>query len=502
MIHSIALLDIAVIVIYLAGIVGIGAFFAKRGETAERYTVAGRSMPGWAVGFSLLGTYVSSISFLAYPGKSFAADWNPFVYSLSLPLAAWMAARFFVPLYRSYADVSAYSYLEKRFGPWARLYADICYLLTQLARIGSIMFLVALALNSLTGWDIRLIIVVTGVLVTLYTYLGGIEAVIWTDVVQSIVMMTGAVFCMCVIAARIPGGPERILAIASEHHKFSLGSYGTSFSESTFWVVLLYGIVYNLQNFGIDQNYIQRYLAARSLGDAKRSVVMGTLAYIPVSAVFFFIGTSLFAYYTVLPDALPSSLRDPAMADRVFPHFIVNELPAGATGLLIASILAAAMSTVDTSLNSASTIVLTDIYKRYFRPNAGERESMRVLHIGTLTWGLIGTSVALAMIDVKSALDAWWRLSGIFSGGMLGIFLLGLFSRRAGNVPAAVGAALGIAVIVWMTFSPNLPADGFFPRSAFHSFMIPVVGTLVIFLAGLVLSSVKAGKERTPENHF
>ncbi|MCP4147463.1 MAG: sodium:solute symporter, partial [bacterium] len=429
--------------------------------------------------------YVSSISFLALPGKSFAADWNPLVFSLSLPLAAWMAVRFFVPLYRKHGDISAYSYLEKRFGPWARNYASICYLLTQLARMGSILFLVALALNSLLGWDVVTIIVCTGILVTLYTFMGGIEAVIWTDVIQSIVLVGGALTCAGVLLFNMPEGPGQVFAIASQHGKLSLGSFGLSLSSPTFWVVLFYGIAINLQNFGIDQNYIQRYMTAKSEKEAKKSVLLGSLLYLPVSALFIFIGTELFAYYTARPELLPQALKGADMADKVFPHFIVTGLPFGLKGLLIAAIFAAAMSSVDSSINSASTIVLTDFYKRYFRKDAGQKDSMRVLRVSTLTWGLIGTGVALAMINVKSVLDAWWKLSGIFSGGMLGLFLLAYFSKKAKNFSAAVAAAAGILTIMWMTFSPGMDSA---LASPFHSFLIPVIGTLVLFLVGVLLS--------------
>lgn len=482
-----SIIDIVVLIGYVVGVVGLGSYFLKKNKSPEAFTAAGGALPGWAVGLSILGTYVSSISFLALPGKSFGGDWNPFVFSLSLPLAAWMAVRFFVPLYREHGSISAYSYLEKRFGAWARIYAVICYLLTQLARMGSIMFLVALALHSLLGWDVAAIIIITGVLVIFYTLLGGIEAVIWTDVVQSIVLVGGALTCAVILLFSMPEGAGQLFAIAGEHSKFSLGSFGISLSSPTFWVVLLYGVAINLQNFGIDQTYIQRYMTARSSREAKKSVLIGSLLYIPVSALFIFIGTALFAYYTARPDLLPETLRGAGMADKVFPHFIVTGLPPGIVGLVIAAIFAAAMSTVDSSINSSSTLILTDIYKRFFRPGASDRESMRVLRTGTVVWGVLGTGMALAMINVRSALDAWWKLSGIFGGGMLGLFLLGYFARKARNFAAVTATVTGILVIMWMTFSPAWDSPF---SSPFHSFLIPVIGTLTLFLVGIFISEV------------
>src|SRR5690606_10128321 len=305
---------------------------------------------------------------------------------------------------------------ETRFGPWARVYASTCYLLTQFARCGSILFLLALPLNALLGWDINTILIVTVILVMFYSMMGGIQAVVWTDAIQGIVLIGGAIACLAVLIFSVPGGPAEVFEIASAHDKFSLGSFDLNLTESTFWVILIYGLFINLQNFGIDQNYVQRYITAKSEKDAVFSTWLGGLLYIPVSLLFFFIGTALFAYYQAFPAMLPSDLHAPEMADRVFPYFIVNGLPSGITGLLIASILAAGMSTVSTSLNSGATIILTDFYQRFIKKDATEKQSMRVLYIASGAIGVIGILAALAMTKVRSALDAWWALSASFSG--------------------------------------------------------------------------------------
>jgi solute:Na+ symporter, SSS family len=494
-------LDLTVLAAYFSAVLAVGLYFYCSGQsrTTAGFTAAGRSLPGWAVGLSILATYLSSISFLALPGSAFANNWNAFVFSLSLPLATWIAVRWFLPYYRASGEVSAYSHLERRFGTWARLYAGVCYLLTQLARIGAVTFLMALPLSVLLGWDIRTLIVITGASVVGYTMLGGIVAVIWTDAIQSFVLMAGAGLCLLIMVFGLPEGPGQLFALAAEENKFSLGSFGTSLREPTFWVVLAYGLTINLQNFGIDQNYVQRYVASRSDAEARKSVWLGGLLYVPVSAVFFLIGTSLFAFYTAQPELLPAEYQAEGMADRVLPFFIVTQLPPGATGLLIAAIFAAAMSTISTSLNSSATLLLTDFYKRYARPKAGERESMLVLHIGTLVWGALGTGIALAMIGVRAALDAWWTLSGIFAGGMVGLFLLGVISRRAGNPAAATGVLTGVLAIVWMTLSLETQLLPEPLRSPLHSYMTIVVGTLTILLVGLLVSRfTSAGRGRQP----
>lgn len=478
--------DTTVLVTYLAAVVAFGCWFVRRNRTPDDFMVAGRSMPAWAVGLSILGAYVSSISFLANPGASFAENWNPFVFSLTVPLAVWVAVKWFVPFYRASGEVSAYHHLEHRFGAWARTYAVVCYLLTQMARMGTILFLLGVALSPMTGWDVRLIIVLTGALVTLYTLIGGTEAVVWTDAVHSVVMVAGVVLCLAVQLGGMPQGPGQMMEVAAQHEKFSLGSFGPSLSAQTFWVVALYGIFINLQNFGIDQAYVQRYITARDDRAATRSLWFGGLSYVPLSAVFFFVGTALFAYYAARPGALPPEVA--VKGDKVFPYFIAHELPAGLRGLVIAAIFAAAMNGF--GLNTTATLTLCDLYQRYLRPNASSREAMRVLYVSTVAWGAIATGVGLAMIRVEGALKTWWQLAGIFGGGMLGLFLLGRLSRRAGGAAAGAGVAAGVAVILWMSLSPRWEALPPALRSPFHNYLIIVFGTITVLAVGLIVAAL------------
>jgi SSS family solute:Na+ symporter len=485
--HRLPAIDLAVLLIYNVGVVAFGCWFVRRSRSSEHFMAAGRSLPGWAVGLSIFGSYVSSISFLANPGKSYADNWNPFVFALSLPLAAWISVKYFVPFYRKTGEVSAYHHLEHRFGAWARTYAVVCFLLIQLTRLGTILYLLALALQPLIGWDIKTLILVIGVLVIIYPMLGGTEGVIWTGVVQSVVLIVGPLVCIGVLLNNMPEGPSQIFRIAAERHKFSLGSFGASLSQPTVWVVFAYGMVTNLQNFGIDQAYVQRYITARSDRDAGRSVWMGALLYIPIGALFFFIGTALFAFYQAQPNLLLADTK----ADAVFPTFIRTQLPVGLTGLVLAAICAAAM---DSNLNCCATLVHCDVYERYFRRAKSERESLGVLRLSTVVFGALSVIAAIAMINIKSALDVWWKYAGIFSGGMVGLFLLGLVSRRANNTGAMVGTAIGIVVVLWMTFSPQLPSVPDWLRSPFHDLLIMVVGTLMILGVGWLVSCLTAAR--------
>lgn len=491
-------LDLIVFLVYMVGVIAFGSSFYKKNKSSAAFTLGNSNIPGWVVTMSIFATFVSSISFLALPGNAFQSNWNAFAFSLSIPVASYMAVKFFVPLYRKANSPSAYTYLETRFGPWARVYASACYLLTQVMRMGTILYLLALPVNAMFGWNIIVIIVVTGLAVMMYSVLGGLQAVVWTDAIQGIIMISGAVLCVIFIFFAMPEGPMQVFDIASEHNKFSLGSFKLNLTESTFWVVLVYGIFINLNNYGIDQNYVQRYMASKSDREAKRSALFGGLLYIPVSFVFFLIGTALFSYYTAMPDALPVEYRAEGMSDRVFPFFIVNNLPAGFTGLLIASIFAAGMSTISTSVNSSSTVILTDYYKKYVKTPITDKISMKVLYTSSFVFSIIGIIIGVAMINVESALDAWWKLASVFSGGMLGLFLLGAFVKTVHVKGAIIGVILGLIAILWLSVSPMIfteePMNKF--ASPFHGYLTIVIGTTIIFFTGFLATIWNSEKKQ------
>jgi SSS family solute:Na+ symporter len=488
--------DLVVLAAYLVGVVGIGLWLGRRGGDAENFMVAGRSLPGWAIGLSMFGSYISSISFLGNPGAAYASNWNALAFTLATPIAAAIAVKWFVPFYLRQGHISAYEHLEQRFGRWARTYAVVCFLLYQMARMGSISYLLAMAVAPLTGLSVPFTIVLTGALITAYTFAGGIKAVVWVGVLQSGVLVAGTAACLLAVILKTPGGAAEIVRGGAAYDKFSLGSFGGSLTESTFWVVFVFGLVTHLTNFGVDQSYVQRYLTARSDRDAKNSVWLTSLLYVPVAPVFFFIGTGLFVFYGMRlmgmyglpPEALDVGLRP----DAVFPQFISTQLPGGVAGLVVAAIFAASM---DSNLNSMATLTLCDLYKPYLRPAAGERESMRVLHLSTVLWGVASTAVGLMMIRVETALEAWWNLAGLFSGGVLGLFLLTLVSRRAGPAAGAIGVTCGAAAMLWMAL-PTLEGTLNFElprllRNPLQAKLTIVVGTLTIFVVGLVAARVR-----------
>lgn len=485
-------IDLFILVVYLTGVTVFGCsfYFRKSAKGTAGFVAGGGRVPSWAIGLSIFATYVSSISFLALPAKAFASNWNALVLSFTVPLAAIVAAAAFVPLYRNLNSVSAYAFLERRFGPWARMYGSACFLVMQTARSGMILYLLAILLKTLFGWSVPAIILVVGLATSVYSMLGGVLAVIWTDAIQSIILIAGTLLCIAVLAFTMPDGLAAAGSRIWAEGKISLGSFSlTDWAGETFWVTFIYAVFINLQNLGIDQSFTQRYISAKDSRDAVKSVFLGGFLYLPVTFCFVAIGTLLWAYYTGRPGSLPDEIA--AVKDSVFLYFIVHSLPVGATGILVAAITAAAMSTISTTLNSGATVIMEDWFRRYIRKDAPEGTCVMVLRSSTVFLGAASIAIAFAVIGVESALSTWWMLQSVLSGGMLGLFLLGWALRRVSSVQAGVATLLGMAAVAWVVF---------FQRS-FHPNLAIVFGTAVLFASGLCLSllphSIDRPKART-----
>jgi len=501
-------IDLAIIVVYMLVTVGVGALFMKKNTSMEAFTVGSRSIPGWAVGLSILGTYFSSISFLAIPGDAYGGNWAGFVFSLTIPIACVISHFFFIPLFRGKLHTTAYEHLEHRFGSWARAYCAASLVLLQVGRIGAVLYMLALALNQLLNWDMGTIVVVLTIITLIYTSLGGIEGVIWTDVIQTIIFIVGAAACVIILLLDMPEGPGQFIEIAQRDAKLSFGGWDFDLAKRAFWMVLIYGIAENIKNFGVDQNYVQRFLAAKSDREAAKSMWLGGLGYIPVSAMFFLIGTALYTYYNSLPafpEGFPVDEAGKVTGDKVFPYFIVRRLPIGVTGIVIAALMAAAMSTLSSNLNSAATVWAVDVHKRFINKHADDKSLLRMTMLATVAIGVLGAGfsfffMAMAARDV-SALDLWWSIAGIAGGGMIGLFLVGIMFKRCGALVAGIGVILGTLAIFWGTFTVGDESAWAFP---FHKNMIGLTGTVVILIVGAVGALVFPSAPRVepdPQDH-
>ena len=488
---NLGMIDIGILLAYCVVVVGMGIYYERKSRTAEQFMVAGRTIPTWAAGLAVMSTYTSSISYIATPGKAFDTNWHPFIFSLCIFPVTWVVCKYAVPYYRKTQLISVYSFLEDRLGAWGRAYAALAFVLYMIGRVAVILYLVGLLLSAFVPWGIGTVIIIMGIIIIAYTLLGGMEAVIWTDVLQSVIMTVGIVCCAVSLSISIFSGPNYLIHSALEADKFSLGSWDLSLSSRTVWVMIIYGITENLRNLLADQNYVQKYGSVSTERKAKRSIWIAMLIYIPLTAIFLYIGTALFAFYSPGGTKLAEGITK---GDQIFPYFIATEVPTGLKGLIIAAIIAAAMSTVDSALNCSATVMLLDFYKRYLNPNAGERASVLFLRLSTGVWGLLGIGAALLMIRAKSALDVWWEISGIFGGGILGLFILALLKIRLRLWQGLVSIGVSIAVISWATFARDLPASWKWAQCSLEGIIVGAVGTTAMMVIAILLSLVNGNK--------
>jgi SSS family solute:Na+ symporter len=476
---SLGTVDIGILVLYSCVLIAMGVYYSRKCRTADEFMVAGRSIPAWAAGLAVMSAYTSSISYIATPGKAFDSNWHPIIFSLCIFPVAWLVCKYAVPYYRKTQLISVYAFLEDRLGAWGRVYAALSFLLYMVGRIAVILYLVSLLLSTFVPWNICIVIMVIGLVTIIYTLLGGMEAVIWTDVVQSAIMIVGILFCAVSLSINVFAGPDYLIRAAFQANKFSFGSWHLSLSSRTIWVMIIYGITENLRNLLADQNYVQKYSSVPTERQAKRSIWIAMLIYIPLTAVFLYIGTALFAFYSQSGELTQAGIT---RGDEVFPYFIATKVPAGLKGLIIAAIIAAAMSTVDSALNCSATVLLLDFHKRYFNPKIGERASVLYLRLATVVWGLLGIGFAVLMIQARSALDVWWQISGIFGGGILGLFILSLLRVKLHLWQGLVSIAVSVIVISWGTFARNLAEPWRWAQCNLDGIIVGAVGTAALIV--------------------
>lgn len=487
--------DLAVIAVYLAGttLFGCSFYFRRKGGGGVRaFMTGGGALPTWAIALSVFATFVSSISFLALPEGAYGPEgWRGWVNSLTVPIATALASIWFVPFYRRATSVSAYSFLEERFGVWARIYASACFLVMQSMRSGVILLLLAILVNQLLGFPCEAIIVVTGLATMLYSMLGGFAAVVWADAVQSLVLIGGTLVCIACLLLGIPDLPEGFRA-AFAAGKMSMGALTVAdWSTNTFWVLFTFSICINLQNLGIDQCYTQRYVAAKDERSARRSIFVSAWLYLGVTLLFTLIGTLLWMFDRAHPGAIPEGMRTAA----VFPWYIIHRLPTGVSGLLVSAIIAAAMSTIAATLNSGSSVLLEDYWKRFAKRRSNEASNLRFLRFTTAALAAFSIAIALGIVwfaQGSSVLSVWWTILSVFSGGMLGLFLIGAFSRRTKSAHALLAAAVGLLTTLWVTVGQQaLPLP-----IGFHPNLSIVFSTLSIVLIGFALGACARIRER------
>jgi len=489
-------IDTSILIAYGLILVGMGVYFFRKTKTSEQFMVAGRGIPAWAAGLAVMSAYTSSISYIAVPGKAFDSNWHPLIFALAAIPVTWFVTKYVVPYYRKKKIISVYGYLEEKIGAWASIYASLSFVLFMIGRTAVILYLSSLLLSSFIVVDIRILIVVIGIVTIVYTLMGGMEAVIWTDVMQSVIMIGGIIFIGFLLTKEVFARPDFLIQNAFDAKKFSLGETTLSLNSRTIWVMIIYGISENIRNLVADQNYTQKYCSVPDEKQAKKSVWIAMLIYLPLTALFLYIGTTLFAFYSGPDHMLGEAITK---GDQVFPHFIATKLPVGVKGLIIAAILAASMSTIDSALNCSATVLFVDYYKKYIKPSASEGNSVKFLRLTTVIWGIAGIAVALLLINAKSALDIWWIIAGIFGGGILGLFLLGIFNVKITKIQGIISVIFSILIIIWGSFLRDLPDNFARIECKMDPIIIGAMSTLGLVMLALffVLANKMTGMKQT-----
>ncbi len=440
--------------LYLMLMLCIGVYFMHRNQNTNDFFRGGGRIPWWAAGISIYATMVSSLTFMGIPAKVYATNWTYYPILATTVIVALFVIRYYLPYFRNANITSAYEYLEQRFNLTTRLVSSAMFIIYMLARTALIIYLPSLALSAVTGIDIVLCILLIGIVTVAYCAMGGIEAVIWGDVIQGAVLVGGAFFLAFWLMFHTEGGVEGYFGIASEAHKMQLFDWSWDYRTVTFWVAIVGGLANNLISYTSDQTVIQRYVTTPDVRSASRSIVLNAFMCICVSLVFYFIGTGLYTFIQTHPGEL-----DPTMCsgDTILPYFMMAKMPQGIAGLLIAAIFAATMSTVSSNINSVSTAFTIDFYKR-LRPMSSDQSLLLTARWSSFVTGIIGVCLALLMAswNILSLIDYFNTILGLLTSGLGSLFFIGVFMPRVGARPALLGFASGTAFVFYLAYCTDV----------------------------------------------
>ena len=438
-----------VLVLYLIAMLGMGIYFMRRENGAEDFFKGGGRVPWWAAGISIYATMLSAITYMAIPAKAYATDWTYYPMLWMIPLVGFPVIWYYLPYFRRSKAASAYAILEERFNAVTRLMASALFCIFMVARMALVLYLPSLALTAVTGIDIYLCIVLMGLVTIIYCTMGGVEAVIWGDVVQGCILVGGALFAALYLWGNTEGGFSGAWQIAVDNDKLRLFIWSWDYRRVTFWVAILGGgIANNLISYTSDQTVIQRYMTTKDEKSAGRSILVNGFMSVFISVAFYFIGTGLYTFYKTHPQSLDITMQQ---GDAIFPFFMMSQMPAGIAGLLIAAIFAATMSTISSNINSVSTAFSVDFVQR-FRPNIKDATLLRVARWTCIVSGMMGLGIALLMAtwDITSLLDYFNTILGLLTSGLGGLFVMAVFIPRIKGWSALAGFIAGEVVVLLM----------------------------------------------------
>jgi SSS family solute:Na+ symporter len=489
-------LNPAIIGAYMAALITLSLRFSRRQRTTDRYFIASRSIPGWAMGISLLATIITSVTFIAYPGAAYAGDWSlivPGVMILIIPIAIGIVV---VPFFRHVAGMSAFEYFGMRFGTGVRLYSSAMFAIGHLCKMAFVLYLLTLTVNSITGWNSTLVLVITTIIGVLYALIGGFEAIIWADVIQGALLWIGVLLAIGFLLYLTPASPSEIFHAAWQAHKFSFGSAAFNFRQPTIIVLLIYGTFFYLQKYTADQTVVQRYLVARSDRQAFRGILLGAILCLPVWSLFMLAGTLLWGHYHFSHEVLPTFIT---RSDQVFPFFLSSHLPPGVGGIFLAALFGAGMAMLSSDLNCLSAVLVRDFYQRW-KSAATDRQSLTMGRIFVFINGVAALAGAWALAHSHgTVLALYYAVTSIVAGGLAGIFLLAFLSKRSTARAVYFAIAANLAFTIWATLTSG--KHSLLPNSRFsfpwHEYMIGAVGQILVIAAGLAASRFT---NRSPKN--
>jgi len=459
--------------LYFSVLIYIGYYFSKREKTTEAFFLGSRKIPWWAVGISIFGTSLSAITYIAIPATAFSSNWVTMLNNMGIVFLAPFIAAYYIPRLKEVPYTTAYEYLEKRFNLGTRIYGSLVFVIFQIGRMSIVLYLPAIALSAATGIPINYSIILMGILATAYTVLGGIEAVIWTDVLQSVVLLLGAVLTLGLVISNTNLGAGELISVAKDADKFHAFNWSWDLTTAAVWVTVIGGIFANAYPAMADQTVVQRYLSTASPKEASKALWTNALLTIPIQFLFFGIGTALWIYYHQNPGELVPGLQN----DAILPLFVIQQFPVGLKGVLIAGLFAASMSSLDSSMNSLASVFVNDYYRR-FVPNNQEHTYLRIAKGTTILLGVFATCSALYVttFDAPSLFTLFLQLLGLVGGGLAGIFVLGVCSTKANGVGALTGGIVSGCVMYYVR------------GTEVHFFLHGMIGFLTSLIVGYMVS--------------
>ena len=473
-------LNWVVLILYLVSMLGLGIYFMRRESGSDDFFRGGGRVPWWAAGISIYATMLSAITYMTIPAKAYATNWTYYPMLVMILVVSWPVVKYYLPYFRKLNITSAYEYLELRFNAFTRLMASSLFIIFMIARMALVLYLPSLALTAVTGIDIYICIILMCVITIIYCTMGGVEAVIWGDVIQGMILVGGAFFAAWFLWGHTEGGFSGAWQLAVDNDKLRLFEWSWDYRRVSFWVAILGGgLANNLISYTSDQTVIQRYLTTKDVKSASQGIWMNGLMSVFISVVVYVIGTGLYTFFKTHPAELDFTMTK---GDAIFPFFMMSQLPQGLAGLLIAAIFAATMSTISANINSVSTAFSIDFWKR-FLPQTDDQRMLTVARWACVVAGCIGVGIAILMAtwNIMSLLDYFNTILGLLTSGLGGLFFMGLFLKRINGANALAGFIVGEVVVIYLQF--------FTPDDVRPSFMLfGLIGMVVSIVTGWLLS--------------